>query len=308
MAAEMVAPVNIPRFGHTSFRFTRAMELASRVVIGNTSSLRREVDSLENLVGIPQHAPIILAVSHLSDTDLPIAGYALADRFDIAVTNQSTQHSLRSGGILHLGVVAAGQNNFYPITYEEQFADGKKRIVAGRFNPDDYLRMVDGLGEGKAIAIAAHNPSHEEEPTLARHGGMAVPFLAELAQAVIIPVGVVINRTNGERRVGMAETMAQDIITGIRHPSQKPHAHVFIGRPLFPQGRDREAEHYASLLRIQSYQQRRDERLKPEQEAELQRLQALFRDRSSAVMRELARILPQSARGVWQQVLGQETL
>src|SRR6202044_1004644 len=101
---------------------------------------------------------------------------------------------------------------FLPIDFAGKGAD--KRPTA--FNPDNFVPMMEAMDKGKAMIIAGHNPSlegHLEE------GGYGAVYLAEMADATILPVSIDIISTEN---LGTARNRMKTFL-------HKPDARVRIG-------------------------------------------------------------------------------
>ena len=98
----------------------------------------------ERLKEIPPDKKVIIATTHLSDLDVPIATLKLGKYFDIAITNQSIHHSFLRASSMNVGMRISGRKNFIPIDTKK--VEGKRR---GEFNPQNFEPMRDALEKVK---------------------------------------------------------------------------------------------------------------------------------------------------------------
>ncbi|MDB5179818.1 MAG: hypothetical protein JWN12_450 [Candidatus Saccharibacteria bacterium] len=146
------------------------------------------IEGQSNLIEIPQNTPVIVAVSHETGFDIPLSIKALGEHLDLAVTDQSTHHSLRSEPNMFLSLKMSGGENYIPISYG--WEDGKK--VPGMFDPSDALPMIEAFNHGKSIIVASHNPltADSEGGIKKPKPGYSAAYLALLTGAPILPVAI----------------------------------------------------------------------------------------------------------------------
>lgn len=175
---------------------------------------------MENLDTIPSDRGLVIATTHLTDIDMPLAAYVLGRRLDIAMADMSLNHQ----GPNRLVVKIAGERNFFAIDFRK---NEKGEEVPRIFNPDNFEPMVRAIKNGKRLMVAAYMPSKTREFT---RTGNAVPYIAALGRAMILPVAVSLET---DENLGMVpETLARTICKG-------PDVRVVIGEPMeLPQGPD----------------------------------------------------------------------
>jgi len=134
--------------------------------------------------------PAIVATSHQTGLDVPLAVKALGDDMDLVVTDQSTHRSVQELSGL-IGMKIAGEDNFLSIAY--QF-NGRKKQPA-MFRVDDATLVVDALGRGKSVVTAAYNPV-EDGGRYERKPGYSAAYSSLLTGAPVLPVGIQSARTH----------------------------------------------------------------------------------------------------------------
>lgn len=242
-----------------------------------------EVQGKEHLAEIPPDKKVILATSHATDFDIPLAYHALCNDLKIRFTWESILERFSVDPLMAAAFRAGGKENFLPIDYEKK-KEGQK-TNRGKFNPDDYIPMQEAAEAGDAILLAAHSPSHEG--TLTEHEGYADVYLAQLVDGVIVPVAIDINSKEPAVTLG----------TKIKNLFTKSDAKVMIGNPLsFPKIPG--VEHFGDLIRKSKI-----ERLTPEERAEVHRIRVALREQSEQVMLRIAEMMPEEKRGIWEERL-----
>lgn len=203
---------------HISESSSKRLRLAFEALL-KTQVKNIEVTGREHIQEIPREKKVIIAVSHYTDLDIPIAVSALADSLDLAVVNMSVHHSLRGEAGTFLGLKLVGQENFIPIDYNKQ-SDGTKR--SGRFNVDNFIPMQEALEHGKRVLMAAHNPlaSIDEIP----EAGYGAAYLALVEDALILPVGISLWNDGQKSDVGKYGGEMKTFLS-------RPEARVRIGEP-----------------------------------------------------------------------------
>jgi hypothetical protein len=250
-----------------SQRLWRANEVNLRLAVGNI-----EVAGKENIKGIPPGAKVVIITTHLTDLDVPLAIHAVARDLDIAVMNLSIHHQFfgkQGEAVTNIGVRLAGKENFIPLDYHRD-ESGEKSPTA--FNPENFEPAIKTLEGGKGILIAAHNPSREPLQNLENvKGGYGGVYLAELADAYILPITVLLDRAAG---------MQANMLKTVMH---KPNASVSIGKPFKLEKIDG-IERIANIMK-----KRRDgEKLSEEEIKEFSRLTNALREQSQAVIKQLS--------------------
>ena len=125
---------NIPNYFNketTSHRLMLTLETAIRLQVKDI-----EVIGIETLEKIPTGSKIIIATTHLTDLDVPLATYALGNKLNLIITNQSTQHKLTEDPLENISMHIAGKSNFLPIDYKKKRKiKNPKQIQPSQFHP-----------------------------------------------------------------------------------------------------------------------------------------------------------------------------
>lgn len=253
-------------------RLSFALETMMRFAVSKV-----EVKGEENLNKIPEGKRVIIACSHISDIDIPVAAYALRHNFDLLMTNQSTQTLFKEPNV-YTSIRLAGKDNFIPIDYAKI---GKEKFA--KFNPNNFIEMKESLDKSqKTPLLAAHNPSKNWQ--LGKGGYGAVLLSQYEGDAVILPVAVNIK---SEQPIGMAGTE-------LKTAKEKPEAEVVIGEPFeLPP-----IEGISDLVEIFNKRKRGEELL----DADRERFSALHKalgEESDMIMKKIAQYLPEEKRGAY---------
>jgi hypothetical protein len=180
-------------------RLRVALGLFKTAVTGNLIT-----SGLDNLNEIRPETRVIIATTHLTDVDVPLASAALSDHLDLIITDMLPNHSW-SRFPIDVSLKITGESNFIPLDY----SGNKSRYNSfGVFNPDNFTPMTRALDIGKRVIVAAHNPSYTGD--LPTKPGIAVPYLAALADAQVLPVAVRLK--NPDKRLGMAEHYLRTVL------------------------------------------------------------------------------------------------
>ena len=257
---------------HSPKRLMLAFEALVKLQVGEV-----HVNGKDHIAEIPRGRKVVVASTHLSDLDVPLAVSALGDDLDLAVVNMSVHHSwrLKSGEpSTYAGMVAAGKDNFIPVDFEKDPETGEKK--SGAFNPDNFQPMLEALNGGKRVLIAAHNPSHDFKIDSAGYGAA---YLAELGDAVILPIAI---RLESDGEIGLYGTAAKTFL-------KKPNATIEIGSP-FELPKIEGIERLGEILE----KRKRGEKLTPEERQEFLGLTAALRERSGELMGKVAELLPKT--------------
>lgn len=152
------------------------------------------VEGYENLEDISSIAPVVVATSHTSEFDIPLSVKALSGHLDIAISNQSTHHSIRSEPGMFLSLSLVGKDNFIPISYE--WKDGQK--VPNSFDPTNAGPMIRAIENNKSVLVAAHNPFiHAADGEVRKpKPGYFAAYLSLLTDTPVLPVGVDLHPTS----------------------------------------------------------------------------------------------------------------
>jgi len=157
-----------------------------------------EVSGLQNVDKLDKSEKILIASTHITDVDIPIAASVLADKLDLSITGMSLFNSLSNGVVRRLFIAAPGKKHFNPIPYDVD-KNGVQRPSI--FNRESFVQILQNIDDGKKPIIAAHAPlKNNQIPT---KPGIAVPYLASTANSYILPVAV--EFYNKDEKLGMAE-------------------------------------------------------------------------------------------------------
>ncbi len=253
----------------TPNKLLSAVEMNIKMFIKNVN-----VSGLENLSEIPKNKNIVIVTTHASDLDVPLTIKALGKIFGLAVSDAATNHSFKNIGA-KVGLMRAGEDNFIPIEYR----NGKKDIEAG-FNPDNFTPMVDALETGKAVIVAAHNPSRSDR---LEKGGIGGVYLAQLSDAIIIPVSVNVKSEKTSSLKGFLK-----MVSG----GGRKDADVVIGHPIeLP-----EIEGIEDFKNIMN-KRKSGEKLTSEEIDRFKQISSLLKEQSNSVMQNLASAMPDEKRG-----------
>lgn len=264
---QIVSPIDR---GRTPARLRVGLALENTFLWGNLS-----VEGLDHLSEIPKGRPVVIAPSHISDYDVAMAAHSLGGRFDLGIVQVSkfSESSLEALPA-YLQTLLAGRGNFSPLPFSLRGGEWNPGIIRHK----TYANMVDSINRGKTMVIAAHNATYDHQ--LPPRGGVAPIILAQLANAVILPVAVdlkVADELVGSSGAGAMSRLAKDFIKGNR-----PDARVCIAKPM-------------DLAGIDGL----DGWLKNEPGIDSGVVKELIRDQSRQVMREIAKMLPKNKQGLW---------
>lgn len=182
-----------PSRERSDLRLRASLKLARFLVAGSV-----DVVGLENVDKLDKNEKILVASTHITDVDIPIAASVLADKLDLSVTGMSLFNSLSNGVVRRLFVAAPGKKHFTPIPYEID-KNGVQRPSI--FNRESFVEILNNIDNGKKPIIAAHAPlKNNQVPT---KPGIAVPYLASTSNSFILPVAV--EFYNKDEKLGMAD-------------------------------------------------------------------------------------------------------
>lgn len=263
---------------HSSFRFRF---LVDKLV--KSAASRTEVTGRENLESLPRNAKVIFATTHITDLDVPAAANALAGDFDLVLGDISQHRHFKVDPITYTGQTLAGRDNFAPIGFHK---DAKGNWQADPFDYKDFDPMAKSLENGKAVVIAAHNPSTERQMT--DNPGYGAVYLAQKAKDVyIVPVAINID---SHKPVGNAN-VKNFIETGLARFRTK--ANVTIGVPYKPEAIDIKARE--DILKKRESGQKLDEK-----DIEvLSTTRSQIKKEATKLMEKLAKMTPEAKRGKW---------
>jgi len=184
---------------------------------------RPTIAGIENLGKVPRSRRLVVATTHLTDLDIPLAARALDSHLDLAIVDMLPNHDvIKRPGQAILSKLAS-EKNFIPVDYS---VDKQGNETAGLFNPRNFTPMLNAIDSGKALVIAAHEPSPDRKFT---KPGVGASYLAAVTGAMILPVAVNLEASGN---VGMSETKIQTFFA-------RPDASVSVGGPVeLPEGPD----------------------------------------------------------------------
>lgn len=249
-------------------------EVPQRLWLANEAGLKFAVGKIkvtgkENFKEIPPGMKVVVMTTHLTDLDVPLAVHAVARDLDISIMNMSTHHKFwgeQGEASTNIGMHIAGKQNFIPIDYQRDKSGEKS---PSSFNPKNFESAKKILDEGKSVVIAAHNPSREVLHNLEGvKGGYGGVYLAEIADAYILPVTVSLDRAAG---------MYRDTMKTVK---ERPNASVQIGKPF-------KLPKIADIERFSELMQKREggNKLNEKEHAEFSMLADALRERSQEVIR-----------------------
>ncbi|MDO8576792.1 MAG: hypothetical protein Q7R82_00455 [Candidatus Daviesbacteria bacterium] len=260
----------------SSSRFMFIIEAFTKLFVSKVEIIGKE--RLEQLS--PQARPI-LAITHISELDSPLAVAALGHNIPLMMTDMSIHRnfwdSLRSADPTIGVILLAGKKNFLPITYTQ-----KKGARQGRINPADISRIEGVLKGGKAVVIAAHNPA--EGRLSDKPGAMAVMVALSVEDSVVIPVAVQIGE--GAEQFGLTGKMLKTFF-------KRPKVKVTLGEPII--FNDPDAKQAVATIKEVTGRGLRElgdqERFKE--------ARWVVNGEGARLMRALAAMLPPEKRGIW---------
>lgn len=266
----------------TPARFRLAVDILLKANFGKI-----KVKGEENLDKLPPGAKVIIATTHISDFDVLVPIVKLGKRFKIKAVNASLQHDVRKDAMPSLSVIAAGKENTIPVDFKwGKNPKGQKSYYSSSFNPDNFTPMKEALDDGDAILMAAYNPEPIKSGMLPAKGGYGAVYLAEVSDAVIVPVAV--NIKSKDPFAGMRERAIQTLL-------DRPEMEMVIGEPI-TLDKVSGIERMAEILK----QREKDPKSITKNEiGELRNVQKDLQNQSDKIMASLARLLPEEKRGAW---------
>ena len=147
---------------------------------------------------------------------------------------------------------------------------------------ENFEPAEKALTEGKDILIAAHNPSQEPVQNLDNiKGGYGGVYLAEVTDAYILPITVVLDKATG---------MYEPSLKILKNLTDKPNASVAIGKPFKLEKIDG-IEHFSEI----NEKRKNGIKLTEEERIEFSRLADALREKSQEVMKKMSeQLLTQS--------------
>jgi hypothetical protein len=242
------------------------------------------IEGKEHFKEIPRDRKVIVVSTHITDMDIPLAAVAVGNDLDLAVTNMSTHHSLKTGAPLYLSMLLVGKDNFLPIDFDDKKMVEKDTGLSvqkpGSFNPDNFTPMNEAMSKGKRILMAGHNPSHNGK---LGDPGYGAAYLSEIADAIILPVGV--NIKAKDKDIALAGNNVKTFFN-------KPDADVKIGEP-FELPKIEGIEDFSMLLKKRKELAEKGERLSDEEMERFSKLSSQLRERSEQILARLSVLVPE---------------
>jgi hypothetical protein len=253
-----------------STRLWLANEAMIKIAIGEIETLGKD-----NINKIPPGSKVVIMTTHLTDLDVPIAIHTVAKDMNISIMNMSVHHNFFDEASTNIGMRIAGKDNFIPVDYKKD-ESGPGGKSPENFNPNNFEPALADMDKGKAIMIAAHNPSREAANNLDNvKGGYGGVYLAELSNAYILPITVSLDRAAG---------MYGDNLKTIK---EKPNASVAIGEPF-------QLEKIDGIENLSKLTKKREDgnKLNEEEFAEFFRITKALREQSELVIKHMSSQLP----------------
>lgn len=242
------------------------------------------IEGLGNLTQIPKTEKLIIATTHLSDIDIETAIAAIAPYRDVSVTSQSTHlENPISGRIMRW----AAKKEIYGISSRPRKNSTWRQDF--EFNPQNYEAMRTPLEKGRALVIAAHQPTHEWK--LPNKPGLGAIYLAQISGATILPTAVDIQYPEFIDLPPISLDILKRLLQGKRLDVK-----VAFGKPIRPTPIP--SEEIKLLNKFLNHDEKhtltKDEISKSRSILEKLKLQG------SEIMKSLASMLPQYKRGPWE--------
>lgn len=243
------------------------------------------IEGLENLINIPKTEKLIIASTHLSDIDTETAIATVAPYRDVSVADQSTHSEVPIlGSIMRF----LGENELYGVS--SRFGKKKTWLPTFRLNPKDYEAMRVPLEKGRALVIAAHQPTHEWK--LPNKPGLGAVYLAQITGGTILPTAIDIHNPQFVDFPIISPDILKRLLQGKRLDVK-----VAFGKPIklspIP------SEEIKLLNKFLNHDERHTLT-----NAEIDRSRAILEKlklQGSEIMKSLAGMLPQEKRGIWQE-------
>jgi len=237
----------------------------------------------ENLQEIPEGKKVIFAPTHMTDMDMGCALAAIGRfRRNLVLGVESSPDVVIFRTVQSL---LAGKENFQEIPVA-----GKGRNRVGKFEEwigsEACRNLQEDLKEEKNdVLISSYfDPRHAGDTLqLSEKLGVGAVYLAQMAEAIIVPVAV---DTYAGQKVERGDANMMAYLEGrIKNKGQKPKAIVHLGEPI-------------SFPKIEGIG-RMGEIIRGGNLEEFRRLSMALKAQSAEVMRVIALMLPEEKRGSW---------
>jgi 1-acyl-sn-glycerol-3-phosphate acyltransferase len=240
-----------------------------------------DVAGEENFAAIPPDRQVVFVTTHLTNFDIPLASSVLGKEFHLAVGDASTNHHFFENPFGTVGDVVAGRKNFIPVSRRKGKAKGAPST--GIFDPEDFEKINDTFGRNKAVVMSAYYKDRNNELKLPPRGGHGAAYLAEAADAIVVPVAIDIKAK--ERKATAVSDLAATL--------NRPEAKITIGKPF-------ELEKMKNISAVRDIMAKRKQgKLSGEDVATFKEASHELRERSDVLMQHLAELLPEEKRGKW---------
>ena len=194
--------------------FARKMELFIRATFGNV-----EVVGEENLDSIPSDRRVVFITTHITNSDIPLG--VIRARQKIPSDRRGRINASRHIGkyVRFCRGCSCGRKKFIPIS-RRKVKDAPVGSV-GIFDPEDFDEIETAFDKNKAVILSAYYISHNKDLRLPQKGGYGAAYLAEMADAVIVPVAADVK----------SEEYKNTTLGAIKVSLSRPDANVIIGEP-----------------------------------------------------------------------------
>jgi hypothetical protein len=175
----------------TAARFRKACELAVHNLFGEFVVERTTDTGEDRITQLRErfpNRPVIIVASHISDMDVAAAVTALGKDFDFQITSESLNFEKWPQWAMFS---ALGMDRFSSLDYKE---GEEKAGKSGRFNPANFEAIKAKMHSGRTPWIAIHPFAPEGKM---RHAKIGPIFLAQISEAVILPVALDVQGATG---------------------------------------------------------------------------------------------------------------
>ncbi|MFZ2500959.1 MAG: hypothetical protein WAW90_03195 [Minisyncoccia bacterium] len=245
-----------------------------------------EVLGEENLKDLPPDAKVIFATTHISDLDVVVPIAKLGKQFRLRAVNASVQHSFKEDARTNIFLQIIGEDNTMPVDMKwgDHPETGKKEYYTKKFNPENFEPMKEALEDGDTIVMAAYTPVPIKDGKIPDQEGHGVVYLAEISDAVIVPIAI--NIKSEDPHMGINRTPTHSL-------KVRPAAEMIIGKPITLE-KIEGVERFGDLIQNPGEGDARKEITE-----ERKRIEEELRTQSNIVMQSLADLLPEERRGKW---------
>lgn len=243
----------------------------------------------EHLDEIPAGKKVIIATTHISDFDMPIAIAEMGDYFpNINVANKSNQFEFTGDPVMNLQRYLIGQEHYFRVEHRGKKGGGNE---FGVFDPENFQPMKESLEDENTMIIAAQYDDQyhaKQKWALSDRPGNGAAYLHQITpDSVILPVAVDIKADP----IGMGK-MGSDVLRIIKR--EKPPVDVIIGKPLELDKIDG-LEAFNEIFK----KRKRGEKLTIEERHKFSQFKEKLQSQSSDLIKRLADLLPKEKRGIW---------